>query len=98
MEGECDQAFGSLEGAKGTEAAVVHPAPCALELLPGRLPFVELPLPDLAPALETCHVDPPTASLCIRYGDKYQITSYIHLGDIAGGGKLDALTSRSTAV
>jgi transcriptional regulator with XRE-family HTH domain len=25
-------------------------------------------------------------------------TSYIHLGDIAGGGKLNALTSRSTAV
>src|SRR5437879_4624170 len=52
MEGKRDQTFGSLQGAEGAEAAIVHPAPRALEFLPGSLPLMELPLPDLAPALQ----------------------------------------------
>src|SRR5262245_23084702 len=58
MEGEREQALRGLQGAEGTEAAVVHAAPHALELFPGGLPLVELPLPDLAPALQAAHQFP----------------------------------------
>src|SRR4029450_7135825 len=59
MQGERDQALAGLQAAEGAEAAVVHPAPRAFEFLAGSLPFVELPLSDLAPALEASHYSSP---------------------------------------
>src|SRR6266849_9964370 len=65
MERKGHEARGGLEGPEGAIAAVVGPLPDPLELVPRGLPFVELPLPDLAPPFETCHVDPPTAFLIL---------------------------------
>src|SRR5262249_14357010 len=55
MEREAHQALRGLERSEGPEAAIMHPLPGALELLPGRLPFVKLPLANLAPAFEAAH-------------------------------------------
>jgi len=44
-----------LQRPKGAEAAVVDSPPGPFELLTGRLPLLELPLPDLSPAFETAH-------------------------------------------
>ena len=55
MEREGYQAFRGLERAEGPEAAVVHPPPGAFELLSGRLPLMELPLPNLTPAFQARH-------------------------------------------
>src|SRR5262249_40409090 len=51
MQREGDQALGGFKSAEGAKATIVHPTPGALELLPGRLPFVKLSLPYLAPTL-----------------------------------------------
>src|SRR5437899_5952463 len=70
MERKGHEARGGLEGPEGAVAAIVGPLPDPFELVARSLPLVELPLPDLAPALEASHVDPPTVFLlllCIQY-------------------------------
>src|SRR5207245_8677774 len=55
MERKGEQTLRRLQSPEGAEAAVVHPTPRALEFLARGLPLMELPLSDLAPALETSH-------------------------------------------
>src|SRR5262245_32252201 len=55
MKRKCDQPVGSLEGTQRAKAAVVHPSPSTFKLLPGSPPLVDIPLSDLAPALEASH-------------------------------------------
>ncbi len=49
------QTPGRLQRPQGAVPAVMHAPPGPLQLIPRSLPLVELPLPDLAPALEAAH-------------------------------------------
>src|SRR5207245_3387605 len=79
MERKGHEARGGVEGPEGAVAAVVGPLPDSLELVPRGLPLVELPLPDLASALERRHVDPPIAYLILFPMKRYMSISLYFL-------------------
>src|SRR5260370_34482782 len=54
--------LGRLERPQEPEAPVMGASPDSLKLVSGRLPLVELALPDAPPALETAHDVPPFVS------------------------------------
>src|SRR5215468_3568576 len=55
MEGKGHGSTGRIQRAEGSEAAIVTALPSALQFIARSLPLVELPLPDLPPALEVSH-------------------------------------------
>src|SRR5260370_1012643 len=55
MQRKADEALGRHQCAQRSEAAIMAPLPCSLELVARSVPLVKLPLPYLPPALQTAH-------------------------------------------